>query len=139
MSNGKLLAPLFLTAFLGVQGAQADTKTETSVSKHDSFYNGIKTLCKENKYVLLGDTNHTSVEIMELLADPKFTAAAQKCGALILEKAIEENEGYPELKPLDSQIYVDAVVEVQSVTADHSATRRYMCRARIQANGRRWP
>lgn len=67
-----------------------------SEDRYENFISTLKSLCEDNTYILIGDTNHTSPKIMELVSNPYVLQAINECDKpLFLEAGTEENEGYP--------------------------------------------
>lgn len=74
-------------------------ETPPTKLKRDNFIATIQDLAKTHQYIILGDTNHTSVEIKELLADFRVLQTLKDCDIKIIigEGPIEQNQQHATL------------------------------------------
>lgn len=79
----------------GQVAAQSDPQLPIPDHGYKNFITTLKTLCQTHKHILLGDTDHGSLEIMQLTANPEVLKAIKSCGStLVHERETEQNEGY---------------------------------------------
>lgn len=116
-----LLPNLFLSlsmAFggIGQVAAQPEVSPDTPQHGYKNFITALKSLCQTNRHILLGDSDHGSLEIMQLTADPRVLQAIKSCGStLVLERETAQNEGYqPSQFPQDPEKEAASIRTVQS-------------------------
>lgn len=81
-----------------------------------NFIMTLKSLCKTDRDILLGDSNHSDPVIAELTSNRQVLAAMKECDRpFALERGIEENQGYPVPRyKADPQKLADSIAVIQS-------------------------
>ncbi len=74
--------------------------TRSKPEGRQNLISTIKALAKTHKYIVFGDTNHTSVEVREMLADPTLLKAISDSGikVVIKEGDVSQNQGFDPIK-----------------------------------------
>ncbi len=92
-----------------------------SAGKYRNFITTLKSLCQKNKYVLLADTDHGALEILDLTTDSNVLQAIKECGGVyVVEKGIEENQGYRNAKITPDPAQLNAAIQhIQGYLAAH--------------------
>jgi hypothetical protein len=113
----KKLAPIALAFVIAGCHSPRDIPDDSEPSHgYANFITTLASLCKTNKYILLGDTDHGAPVVREMTADPAVIQTLKDCGStLVIEDGgIKENEGYktPRYTPEPQQTR-DSILTVQ--------------------------
>ncbi len=118
---GSLVVAFSLSAH-GAETQEPDVSKQQT-SKYSGFITTMKSLCQTHDHILIGDTNHFAPEINELMSDKDFLQTIKDCNRpLVLERPVEENEGYRQLErfltPEAEQELVSVIQEELGMRAD---------------------
>ncbi len=102
-----------MAAFVGLSAGCSTFQPDSDVTDKSPYSNlitTIKTLCAQDKNILLGDINHTDPSISKLISDPDVLAAIKSCDMpLVMEAGVEQNKGHEEQNGVTYQtLYEDA-------------------------------
>lgn len=76
-------------AFAAASGAQEIKMPE---NKYSSFTSTLRDLCKKHKYVLIGDSNHASINLRRFFADTNILQAIKDCARPLVTETWEEED-----------------------------------------------
>lgn len=95
-----------------VFSAQALAEAKEQPQPYQGFITTLKSLCAENKNILIGDSNHSDPAILELISNPDVIQAMKECNRpLVLEMPVEENEGYRHIDNLLSEAELTPIIK----------------------------
>jgi hypothetical protein len=102
--RSKLIAALLLASTMLISGhrkaADAPKAEDAAAAGRKNFIAALKDLGKKYKYIILGDTDHSAVEIKELMADLDVLKTLSDNGfkVIIKEGPVSENQEYDPAK-----------------------------------------